>query len=55
MKSLFFIIFLLTISSQAVAVCSYSKTGGGAITVSFNGSVVADSTLPDGSILGCVP
>ena len=51
MKCLFFIISLLSISLQAVATCSYSKTGGGAITVSFNGSVIADSTLPNGSIL----
>ncbi len=33
MKCLFFIISLLSISLQAVATCSYSKTGGGAITV----------------------
>ena len=51
MQSLFFIISLLCISSHAVATCTYGKTGGGAISVNFSGSVIADSTLPNGSIL----
>lgn len=53
MKILFLIIGLFTISFNAIANCTYGN-GGGGITVSYNGSVIADSTLPNGSILASI-
>lgn len=51
MKKLIISLGLLCISFQATATCSYDGTTG-AITVSFGTpSVLADSTLPDGTIL----
>nr|WP_287857832.1 fimbrial protein [Klebsiella sp.] len=51
MKRLFLLISLFGISLQsAYAACSYGSTGGGAITVSFD-KVLADTTVPVGTIL----
>lgn len=52
MKNLLISLGLILISFQSIASCSYSSSTSGAITVSFGTpAVLADSTLPDGTIL----
>ncbi|MBZ7673262.1 fimbrial protein [Klebsiella grimontii] len=52
MKKLFLIFGLLCLSTPVFAVCTYgTSTGGKSITVNFSGSIIADATLPNGSIL----